>query len=203
MRRHGPVDAVRVSGGPRGGDGKVTVESVQAKECPNCESLVSIRSYECPHCGHEWERPQAPKHQATAENDAAVMSREMIDRWLPVTHVAAFPHHKAGSPPSLRVEYTTGLTVYREWVTIEHPGFAGAKAAKWWRAVVGTPVPATVQEALGRAGEIKVSAVTVGRDGKFWTICGRRARRADGRVIQIDQKLNATPVVLQLVGAVA
>lgn len=199
VRRHGPVDAVRVSGGPKGSDGKVTVESVQAKECPNCETLVSIRSYECPHCGHEWERPQTAKHDATAEKDAPVMSREIVDRWLPVTHVAAYPHHKAGSPPSMRVEYTTGLTVYREWITIEHPGFAGAKAAKWWRSVVGTPVPATTQQALARVGEINVMAVTIRRDGKFWAVVSRRARRADGRVIQIDEKLNAAPVALQLV----
>lgn len=201
VRRHGPVDAVRVSGGKGAGDGKVTVESVQAKECPNCESLVSIRSYECPHCGHEWERPAAPKHQAKAEDEAPVMSREMIDRWLPVTHVAAFPHHKAGSPPSMRVEYTTGLTVYREWITCEHPGFAGAKASKWWRSVVGTPAPATTKEALGRAGEIKVSAITVRRDGKFWAVVSRRACRSDGRLIQVDEKLNATSVALQLVEA--
>ncbi len=201
VRRHGPVDAVRVSGGARSGDGKVTVDSVQAKECPNCESLVSIRSYECPHCGHEWERPSGAKHQAKAEDEAPVMSREMVDRWLPVTHVAAFPHHKAGSPPSMRVEYTTGLTVYREWITCEHSGFAGAKAAKWWRSVVGTPAPATTKEALGRAGEIKVSAITVRRDGKFWAVVSRRARRSDGRLIQIDEKLNAAPVALQLVEA--
>lgn len=201
VRRHGPVDAVRVSGGPKGGDGKVTVESVQAKECPSCETLVSIRSYECPHCGHEWERPQSAKHQAKAEDEAPVMSREMVDRWLPVTHVAAFPHHKAGSPLSMRVEYTTGLTVYREWITLEHQGFAGAKAVKWWRSVVGTPVPATSQEALARAGEINVMAVTIRRDGKFWAVVSRRARRADGRIVQIDEKLNAAPVALQLVEA--
>ena len=204
VRRHGPVDAVRVSGGAgAGGDGKVSVDSVQAKACPNCETLVALRCYECPECGHEWERPSEPKHQARAETEAPVMSRELVDRWLPVTHVAAFPHHKAGSPPSMRVEYTTGLTVYREWVTLEHPGFAGAKASKWWRSVVGTPVPATTQEALARVGEINVSAVTVERDGKFWAVCGRRVRRADGRVIQIDQKLNAQPVALQLVGTAA
>lgn len=201
VRRHGPVDAVCVSGGAKNSDGKVAVESVQAKECPNCETLVSIRSYECLNCGHEWERPNTAKHDATAEKDAPVMSREIVDRWLPVTHVAAYPHHKAGSPPSMRVEYTTGLTTYREWITIEHPGFAGAKAAKWWRSVVGTPVPATSQEAIARAGEINVMAVTIRRDGKFWAVVSRRARRADGRLVQIDEKLNAAPVTLQLVEA--
>lgn len=201
VRRHGPVDAVCVSGGAKNSDGKVAVESVQAKECPNCETLVSIRSYECLNCGHEWERPNTAKHDATAEKNAPVMSREIVDRWLPVTHVAAYPHHKAGSPPSMRVEYTTGLTTYREWITIEHPGFAGAKAAKWWRSVVGTPVPATSQEAIARAGEINVMAVTIRRDGKFWAVVSRRARRADGRLVQIDEKLNAAPVTLQLVEA--
>jgi len=34
-------------------------------------------------------------------------------------------------------------------------------------------------------------------------VCGRLARRADGRIVQIDEKLNAAPVALQLVGEVA
>lgn len=204
VRRHGPVDAVQVSGRAGGGEGKVAVDSVQAKECPNCETLVHVRVYECPHCGHEWDRPATPKHEAKADDEAAVMSRELKDRWLSVSSVQVFEHQKDGAPPSLRVEYQCGLTTYKEWVCVAHPGFAGAKGQKWWRSVIGTPAPTTAAEAVGRFPlEARVAAITIAREGKYWRVERRRAIRADGRVIEINEKLDARPASLQIVRSAA
>lgn len=202
VRRHGPVDAIQIrpKGGSAGDGARTEVDAIKAKACPNCETLVGIRVYECPCCGHEWERPTEPKHKPRADTEAAVMAREIVDRWLPVTAVDGFEHVKPDTPPSLRVEYLTGHTIYKEWIFIEHPGFAGATAQKWWRAIVGTPAPAKSAEAAARLPlEAKIIAITIVRDGKYWRVSSRRVRRSDGRIIEIDDKLNARPAALQIV----
>jgi superfamily II DNA or RNA helicase len=202
VRRHGPVDAIHISGrGSKGdGGGRTEVDAIKAKACPHCETLVSVRVYECTGCGYEWERPAEPKHHARADTDAAVMSREIVNRWLQVASVDAARHEKPGSIPSMRVEYYVGVTEYKEWVCVEHPGFAGAKAAKWWRAIVGTPAPASVADGVARlADEAHILAITIQRDGKYWRVSAWRVRRPDGRIVEIDDKLNARPVALQIV----
>ena len=128
------------------------------------------------------------------------MSREMKDRWLPVQSVTAYPHRKENSPTSMRVEYQSGFQIYKEWVTIEHPGFAGAKASKWWRTIIGTDAPKTVAEGLTRiAQEQAIKAVTIQRDGKYWRVSGYRVRRPDGRMIDIGADMKVAPAPLQIV----
>ena len=200
VRRHGPVDAVTVA--PRVSEksdvGKVSIDAVQAKVCPSCEMLVSIRVYTCTYCGHEWEKP-APKHEAKADRDAAVMSRELRDAWLPVQHVFAAPH-EGPSGLSLRIEYTVGFTTYREWVLIGRPGYAGAKAGQWWRAIIGTPVPESVAMASQHVREeLRVSAIQVTRDGQYWRVTAWRSRRPDGRIVETNSKFESQPVALSVV----
>lgn len=201
VRRHGPVDAVNVRAMRKGGagEGKVTVDSVQAKACPKCETLVALRVYECPDCGHEWEKPK-PKIDSAADRESAVMSRELVNRWLNIQSVDARTHVKEGAPVSLRVDYAVGATIYSEWITLEHSGFAGAKASRWWRSIVGTPVPENSIRAVSAfQKEARILAITVQRDGKYWRVSGWRVKRPDGRVIEIDSKFNVRPAALQLV----
>jgi DNA repair protein RadD len=68
-------------------------------------------------------------------------------------------HTKHGAPPeaprTLRVEYEIGLNRYqKEWVCIEHVGYARGKAEAWWRARSHEPVPLTAADAcrLAQAG---------------------------------------------------
>jgi DNA repair protein RadD len=202
VRRHGPVDAVSVTKGPSGsGDGKVTVDSLQAKACPDCEALVSTRVYTCPYCGHEWERPQEPKHAAKADREAAVMSREIVDRWLNVRDAHARTHTK-NERVSLRIDYDVGASVYSEWVTLEHDGFAAAKAAKWWRTIIGTDVPETCIRATGAfVQDAAILAIMVAREDKYWRVIAWRVLRKDGRVVEIDAKFNVRSAALQIARA--
>lgn len=201
VRRHGPVDAISIDPGKRGSDtGKVKEDAIRAKQCPICEALNAIGTFECIECGHEWERPALPKHDARPDTEAPVMAREIVDKWLPVTSAFGYPHAKDGSPTSLRAEYMTGLQVYREWITLEHHGFAGDKARRWWRAMSGIDAPRTTMEAITLFREqIRVLAITIARDGKYWRIVKHRVKRADGRIYEIDDKFTARPVMLELV----
>jgi len=67
-------------------------------------------------------------------------------------------HEKEGRPPSLRVTYYCGLRMFREWVALEHGGYAGKRARDWWRqrAPKGSIPPATVTEALERINELRI-----------------------------------------------
>ena len=67
---------------------------------------------------------------------------------LKVDTVYVARHVKPGSPDSLRVQYRCGAGMYREWICLDHEGFAGTKAKKWWRERVGDSSGVTVNDAL-------------------------------------------------------
>jgi DNA repair protein RadD len=184
VRRHGPVDAVTVKREPGGGrdepdEMKVKPDSVLAKACPVCSTLVHIAVMTCETCGHAWPAPK-PKHQATAEAAPILTTEAPADRWLEVRDVAFDRHEKIGAPPSLRVEYLSGPRVYREWICFEHSGFAREKAGIVWRRLGGQlPVPATVDEALGRLDELAtVTGIRVKDQGKYPEVIARRIEAA-------------------------
>lgn len=178
VRRHGPVDAIHIKDSKKRGEGKegkVDVDEVRAKECPDCNAIVYISVRTCPDCGHEFGEP---KHGARAE-DVAVMTRELRDLWIPVTSWRARLWQKAGdpdAPPTMRVDTFAGVTEVSEWVAFEHTGFARQKAAKWWiEHGGGLPVPTTIDEALAKFSSLRRPAsITLARDGKYTRIDKRR-----------------------------
>lgn len=190
VRRHGPVDTISVSGRSHAKDGEAAVkpDSVRAKICPECDAYVALNALSCVYCGHEWPKPE-PKHKAVADVAPIMASRGAV--WIDVTDVVLHRHEKPGSPPSLRVEYECGFQIYREWITLEHAGYAQARAQTWWSRLGGlTPAPRTVDEALKRAGELEIpKQITIARDGKFWRVTGYRTTH-----FEIDQRLKVRPL---------
>jgi DNA repair protein RadD len=177
VRRHGPVDAVlapRAKSKADDDDGtKVGVDTVRAKECPECHSLVALVTHICPHCGHVW--PAKPKHAATADTMPILSTERREPEFLPVISWSAKRHEKAGSPDSLCVSYSAGLMTHREWICFEHSGYARRKAESWWARHAGGPPPATIGEALDRFGSLRQpSHISVVAQGKFFEIVNRR-----------------------------
>ena len=168
--RHGPVDAIAVKEPRRGQKGEAPL-----KECPKCREFVPAFERVCTACGHEWPAPERkawqPNHDATATTNG-VLTGQVTREELDVQEVTYHLHHKRGTepgeaPPTMRVEYRIGLNeVVREWVCIEHEGFAGDKARAWWARMSNQPFPSSVREAvaLADAGALAtVLAVTVER----------------------------------------
>jgi DNA repair protein RadD len=145
--RHGPVDAIRISE-PNKGDGEAP-----AKECPACHALIHAAYQVCPECGHEFPEPQRTKHdaRATSEGILSGQTTRRDERVSETTYHVHFKRDAPDAPPTMRVEYRTGLNTWaREWVCFEHPrsGYARRKAEQWWRARSSEPVPDTVAEAV-------------------------------------------------------
>ncbi|HES76515.1 MAG TPA: DEAD/DEAH box helicase [bacterium] len=120
--------------------------------CPECGDRVTPASAPlCSSCGarmrdeKEAEAPEPPK-----ASDAPVMAAQIKPKRHEITRVTYAEHIKDGSRPTLRVEYWAGmLIVAREWVCLEHAGFAGNKAKRWWgQRASRTYLPTTVNQAM-------------------------------------------------------
>jgi DNA repair protein RadD len=190
--RHGPVDRVSIAmTGTAGGNGAgVKVESVNARECPDCGELNALAAKVCVQCGYEFAQPRPQAKHATTADAVPVLTGQLS--WLPVHDVSFHKHIKFNNPdapPTLRVEYLCGLSVYSDYVAFEHRGPARAFAERFWFAYGGDqPIPATVDEALERAYELdRAYEITVVRNGKFWNVTDRRVRRAAGQCVEIDR----------------
>lgn len=177
VRRHGPIDAVRVKE-PGKGEGEAPV-----KECPpddgGCGSLVHASVRVCPDCGHEFPPNEEPKHAAQADITPVLSTAPPV--WHAVTG-RTFREHPArpGKPPSVKVTYMMGLHAQNEWVCPQHDGYAGAKAQRYWMAHGGTrPFPKSVVEFLDRAGELRATAeIQLKPNGRYQDVIGWRARAA-------------------------
>lgn len=208
VRRHGPVDAIQVTGSKRKAGEKddvdvaVKPDTIRAKACPKCGTLVGLMCFACPApgCGHEWEQPK-PKHEAKADAERPIMAGEtMVGSsvpWEAVKSVSYSAHFKADSPiPTMRVDYLCGFKVQREWICFEHTGFARHKAESWWRKMQGrAPIPSTIQEAINRAeaGEIaQPNMIALKAEGQYTRVVGHRF---DPEEIERARSFVPTPVV--------
>lgn len=173
IARHGPIDAIKPKR-PGKGDGDAPV-----KDCPQCRSIVHASVRTCPDCGHVFP-PPAPKIVAQASTLAILSTATTAipakPQWLPVTRVSYARHCKPGKPPSLRVDYWSGLSHHSEWVCIEHPGYARQKARAWWGVrAPGLPMPTRVDDALQHTALLRApSEIAVRPNGRFTQIVGER-----------------------------
>lgn len=173
--RHGPVDAVTPPDDRKKGAGGGDAPS---KVCPKCFEIVFAGCRECGECGFDFPEPEI-KHDRSAST-AAVMNMTAEDDWRPVADFALARHVKDGRA-SLRAEYLIDGRVIKEWVCLEHSGFARQKAVTWWQHNAGTVPPATVTEALERQAEVRVPGeAVVRREGKYDRIIRVRGLVARG-----------------------
>lgn len=175
ITRHGPIDDIRVGKKKKGEAGDAPV-----KTCPECETYVPAGVRFCPECSYEFPKP-APKITEVFSK-AAILKREVADtssNWLRVTSVNFRRHKKTGSPDSLLVEYACGVETFRQWICLEHFGFAQTKARQWWTKMSGgARAPVTITEALERQDEIATAIeIQVRPNGKYTEVFQQRPMR--------------------------
>jgi len=170
IEQHGPIDLV---------GGEATVMAI----CQQCRESFSRAIRACPACG--WEIPKREIERLDQQererrmhdkkaSDRSILSTEPEVHKVDAVHVRR--HAKAGSPDSICVQYRCGLSMYREWVCLDHPGYAGGKAQQWWRRRFGpSPSAITVNKALENlflSQELLewTKTVTVRRNGKWFEV---------------------------------
>lgn len=163
----GPVDQIKGRGKkPKAEDARAPI-----KYCQLCGSINPASATMCSSCGIEFAKPDLVSHRSQASG-AEVMSKPAD--WAQVADIRYAAHHKAGSPPTLRVDYYSGLRrEASEWVCLEHPGYARKKAEQWWSQRAYSDAPLSVDEALSEAGALKrPKEILVNREEKYPRIIG-------------------------------
>lgn len=168
IEEHGPVDMIQPREPGKGG-GEAPI-----KLCPQCDEILHASLRVCWCCGHEFVFDETPKVQTKASDAPILSTNEPV--WREVTGRTLRRHDKPGGIPSVRVDYTLGLGIQKEWVCCGHTGFAKTKADRWWRAHGGAlPFPSDADEFLDRAEELAVTAeIQLRKNGKYWDVVGHR-----------------------------
>jgi DNA repair protein RadD len=162
VARHGPIDLVKPRDKLNGeGDGEAPT-----KVCPACQRINPLAARVCADCSYVFPAPDV-QLEATATTRPILSTGR--PEWRDVGAVTYHRHDKPGRPPSLRVDYHCGLVRHREWVCLQHEGYAGTKAAAWWQQRAGNSVtPGSVDEALARTEELRQPVqIAVRRNGRF------------------------------------
>lgn len=173
--RLGPVDTIRGRKRAKRREDQVAPFAI----CDACGAQVRPASAMfCPECGAQLREEEAKA--ARAASNAAVMAhqREAKITRYEVSRVTYAIHRKPESPDSLRVEYWAGMRIVaREWVCMNHTGFAKAKAHAWWSTRDTRPslgCVETTDNAYQWAGHLDrlrtPTAVIVNESGKYPTI---------------------------------
>ena len=182
LRRLGQVDDPnfgKTKPKSSGGDGDAPI-----KQCPACEESVNAGVRDCNYCGFRFPPPEI-KHDATADQDSAVlMSQVKPERWE-VIEVSSAVHTKRGgdegTPKTFRMDYVCkpfgdedggnlSVETISEWVCIEHDNFARRQAERWWFNRTEIPVPWSAEEAVEiqrGQGLADTLEIVTKRDGKY------------------------------------
>ena len=121
--RLGPINDITIKKKGKGREGGDPI----TKTCPSCYEIVAPAVRECPECGHKFEFKTAL--QATAGERDVITTKEPA--WHNVTDVTYSIHRKVGSPNMVCVTYQCGLRAFKEYVCVEHKGYAGHRAKHW------------------------------------------------------------------------
>lgn len=153
VEQFGPVDAIQLPGKSK----STKTGSPPAKLCPVCEHYLACSLRHCPGCGHEFP-PPAVDLSPIASQGRILSTDPLPMTWTDITSVSY--QHNPPKPPktlaTLRVEYYAGYRcVAREWVCIEHEGYARKKAEQWWARRSGDLCPTSLETALELAEQLE------------------------------------------------
>lgn len=148
-RRIGPINNVSIRKKQKGQGGEPIT-----KTCPECNTITHPTAKVCDVCGYKFKFKVGIT--ASAGTDALVASNEA--RWLDVDNVTYALHKKPNSPTSMLVRYHCGMQMFKEWICVEHNGFAGHKARHWIgrRLPDGIKIPQNAEDLLGLSEQLRV-----------------------------------------------
>lgn len=153
IARLGPFNDIRPPKpkGDKTGDAPVKI-------CPqkDCQQLNHAAARECAYCGHKF--PVRVNFESTASTDNILSSDLPIIKDFDVKEVYYNKHQKAGKKPCIKVSYLCGADTHLLWLFPEHGGKFASAFSNWWWQHSPNNCPATVDEALGRIGELRTAS---------------------------------------------
>ena len=150
---HGPVNAIEVKA-----PGTGTGPTENAKECPECKTLVAAGVMECPDCQHRFPPRERAMPAATPDQISQIIAPDGLD-WRKVIDVKYFAHTKRGAAPghprSLRIDMYWAINDKASlFIHVEHRGLSRQSAKSWWATNCAYPFSASAEEAaeMGNRG---------------------------------------------------
>ena len=166
--RLGPINDVKIPNKKGKGNGEVPT-----KTCPNCSTIMYASARACSTCGHEFEFESKLTTKAS-EKEIVAKSKEPEKQWRDVQRVSYQIHNKKGSPSSLLVNYHCGLNIFKEWVCLNHKGYAKRKADHWVK-YRGYKGELNLDEVFKAKDTLKVpTQIEVTASGKYFNITNAR-----------------------------
>lgn len=157
--RLGPINDIHVR---RKGEGKKGGEPI-TKRCPICDTIHPPMAKICDNCGHKFVFQTKLKSKA---GNAEIIAEKKTP-WFKVDSTSYGVRVNGRSPPMLQVNYQCGLRVFKEYVCIEHKGYAGARAHHWLK-YRGVERADTAKSALDLSATLKTPArIKVDNKGKY------------------------------------
>lgn len=147
--RLGPINHITIKKRRKGQGGEPIT-----KKCPECDMIHHPSVKVCNVCGYKFQFKVGIS--ASASGDEIVASN--VPHWVDVDHVAYALHKKPNSPTSMLVRYHCGVQMFKEWICVEHNGFAGHKARNWIKRRLnpGEKIPANAEDLLGIADTLRI-----------------------------------------------
>jgi len=137
-KRLGPINdpVIPKKPGKGGGDAPCRI-------CPKCDAYNHASARWCggePYptlsgCGEEF--VFKPKIFAGASEESLLRSDFPQVEYFDVSKVIYSLHQKEGTPDMMKVSYFCGVRMFKEFICLEHSGFAAKKARDWWRSRTG------------------------------------------------------------------
>lgn len=143
--------------------------------CEKCGSYshASSRFCENPECGAEF--PKNIKITSTSSIQELIKGLKPQIHTFDVSTVTYHVHKKQGKPDSMCVTYYCGLRRFKEYVCLDHGGYATRVAKQWWemRLPEGWSLPPDVHSGMKAVEYLKVpTKINVMEKGKYPEICG-------------------------------
>jgi DNA repair protein RadD len=186
IKRHGPIDSDDYGNQVKKQHGdREKGEGVPGKQCPGCGEEVAGNTRQC-ECGFIF-----PANHEEVSSREAVLSAPKRWKVLKMSMSRWRKRQADGDKPdTLRVDYQVvpveeeGMLTEQtisEWVCLEHEGFAGDKAVKWWERHTNAGAEDSEQASMidkaidlfTRGAFAKVLEITTVRDGRWDKITAR------------------------------
>lgn len=132
IERHGAINTIRPKRKTNTATRKteIVIDGQPTRECPQCETVLSVFEKTCPNCGYKW--PLIDINIDEVASNADIIQDKALISPIEIIDWCFARHDKAGKPSSIRVSYfDNGGYLCSEWVCLWHQGFAKKKALEW------------------------------------------------------------------------